>query len=430
VASVIGRSFFYRILSEVAATDDMDNRLDYLKTIQLIRERRRVKEIEYLFKHALAQEAAYESILVQKRKAIHLKVAQSIETIFKERLREFYGMLAFHYSKGEDAEKTEEYLIKAGEEALKSSGSSEALHYYQEALGLYLKKFGDTADPEKVAMIQKNIAYAYYNRGQLGEALAYFDKVLAFYGVKANRVSISGLFKLLYRFLYLLSALYTPFIRGKKPPSDRDREIIRLLFDRDECLTVFDNKRFFLEYIINSNLFIPFDLSSVKKGPEKFMGLSATFSYGGLSFRLSKKILMLVKENVNRNDPYYVLFYELCAVLHDCLSGDWKFSIEYDDDLVNQNLKNIGVLILAYLSFYVRKRIERGSYAGAKELVTKLAEIGNVYEHELSMVQKYREKTILLIKWGKIREAWSRQRRGSNLFIKQTMIGICFTCIP
>jgi len=73
--------------------------------------------------------------------------------------------------------------------------------------------------------------------------------VLAFYGVKANRLSVSSIFKLLFRFLYLLAALYTPFIRGKKPPSDRDREIIRLIFDRDECLTILDIKRLFFEYI-------------------------------------------------------------------------------------------------------------------------------------------------------------------------------------
>ena len=419
VASVIGRSFFYRILSEVAATDDMDNRLDYLKTIQFIRERRRVEEIEYLFKHALAQEAAYESILVRKRKALHLKVAQSIETVFQERLREFYGMLAFHYGKGEDEEKTQEYLIKAGEEALKSSGSSEALHYYQEALGLYLKKFGDTADPEKIAMLEKNIAIAYYNRGQFGQALTCFDKVLTFYGVKANRVSVSGIFKLLFRFLYLLAALYTPFIRGKKPPSDRDREIIRLIYDRDECLLPLDNKRFFFEYIINSNLFIPFDLSSVKKGPDKFLGLSLMFSYGGISFRLSKKILMLVKEKVNRADPFSVLVYEVCGVMHDALSGDWSFNNEYDDDLVNQNLKKTGSLIPGYLGFHFRKRMERGFYAGAKELVTKLAEIGNVYEHEFSIVQKYRLKTFLLMKWGKIREALIEAEEGIE-FIRKT----------
>ncbi|NIN01659.1 MAG: hypothetical protein GTO24_27240, partial [candidate division Zixibacteria bacterium] len=48
-----------------------------MKEIQLIRERRRMGELEYLFKHALAQEAAYESILPLKRKELHRKVAGS-----------------------------------------------------------------------------------------------------------------------------------------------------------------------------------------------------------------------------------------------------------------------------------------------------------------------------------------------------------------
>jgi predicted ATPase len=150
-----------------------------LKEIQLIRERKRMEELEYLFKHALAQEAAYESILVQKRKELHLEVAHSIEKVFREKLYEFYGMLAFHYSRGEDQENAEEYLIKAGEEALKSSASSEALYYYREALNLYLKKCGDAADPGKVAMLEKNIALALYNRGQYLEAPEYFDRTLA-----------------------------------------------------------------------------------------------------------------------------------------------------------------------------------------------------------------------------------------------------------
>ena len=72
VASVIGRNFFYRILTEVASNiEEIDRRLGYLKEIQLIRERKRMEELEYLFKHALAQEAAYESILIQRRKELH-----------------------------------------------------------------------------------------------------------------------------------------------------------------------------------------------------------------------------------------------------------------------------------------------------------------------------------------------------------------------
>jgi predicted ATPase len=108
VASVIGRSFFYRVLTEVAKTvEDIDNRLSYLKEVQLIRERRRMEELEYLFKHALAQEAAYDSILHQKRRELHLRVAESIEKVFREKLPEFYGMLAYHYSMGENLESFE-----------------------------------------------------------------------------------------------------------------------------------------------------------------------------------------------------------------------------------------------------------------------------------------------------------------------------------
>ena len=73
VASVIGRSFFYRILADVIShVDGLDDKLEYLKQIQLIRERIQMNELEYLFKHALAQEAAYESTLLQQRKQLHL----------------------------------------------------------------------------------------------------------------------------------------------------------------------------------------------------------------------------------------------------------------------------------------------------------------------------------------------------------------------
>ncbi len=44
-----------------------------------------MEEVEYLFKHALVQEVAYQSILHQKRMELHLKVANSIEKIFNER---------------------------------------------------------------------------------------------------------------------------------------------------------------------------------------------------------------------------------------------------------------------------------------------------------------------------------------------------------
>ncbi|MEJ2098204.1 MAG: hypothetical protein P8Y38_14060, partial [Deltaproteobacteria bacterium] len=211
IASVIGRTFFYRILAGVAGTiENLDGQLSYLKEIQLLRERERIGETEYIFKHALVQEAAYGSILPLKRKKLHLKVAQSIEKVFSERIHDFYGMLAYHYSRGENLEMTEEYLIKAGEEALRSSASNEALHYYQEALNLYLKNTGKDADPAKIAMLEKNIALALYNRGQYVEGVKYFDKALSFYWGKLPKLQIATFFKILAAFLHLLISLYIP----------------------------------------------------------------------------------------------------------------------------------------------------------------------------------------------------------------------------
>ena len=191
IAAVIGRNFFYRILTEVAKpVEDIDRRLSYLKEIQLIEERKRMEEVEYLFKHAIAQEAAYESILQKKRKELHLKVAESIEKVFREKLPEFYGMLAYHYSKGENLAKSEEYLIEAGKEALRSSASYEALNFYQQGLKLYQKKYGAAADPEKVALFEKNIALALFNKGQYESALTYFDGVLERWGAGSPKNKI------------------------------------------------------------------------------------------------------------------------------------------------------------------------------------------------------------------------------------------------
>ena len=226
IASIIGRNFFDCILKEVAASiEDIDNKLAYLKDLQLIRDRIRMEELEYFFKHALAQEAAYESTLLQQRKALHLKVAQSIEKLFQERLYEFYGLLAFHYSQADDLEKAEEWMTMAGEEALRSSASSEALHYYQEALRLYQDKSGQTADPDKLAYFEKNIAIALFNKSQWVEALKYIERVLDRWGAPIPKKGPAAMVRCIGNFLVVIKALYVGQHKSRKVPDERDNEI-------------------------------------------------------------------------------------------------------------------------------------------------------------------------------------------------------------
>ena len=143
VASVIGRSFMRSILSGVAVrVSGLDDKLDLLKDIHFIREQKRSDDTEFFFEHVVTQEVIYRSILLQTRKTIHAAVGRAIEELYQDRIGEVSAVLAFHYGQGDDLDKAEVFLIKAGNAALESSASSEALNLYHEALQLYLAKAG------------------------------------------------------------------------------------------------------------------------------------------------------------------------------------------------------------------------------------------------------------------------------------------------
>ena len=123
-------------------TGSWTEHLDELQAVELIREKQAAPELEYIFKHALAQEATYESILLQKRRELHAAVGQAIETLFADRLEEFYSLLAYHYAKAEAWEKAQEYLFKAGDQAGRMAADAEALAHYQQAMAAYARLWG------------------------------------------------------------------------------------------------------------------------------------------------------------------------------------------------------------------------------------------------------------------------------------------------
>ncbi|MGD9329712.1 MAG: adenylate/guanylate cyclase domain-containing protein [Desulfobacterales bacterium] len=405
-ASVIGRSFFYKVLTEVGGTiEDIDSRLSYLKNIQLIRDRRRMEELEYLFKHALAQEVAYESILVQSRKEIHLQVANSIEKVFKDKLHEFYGMLAYHYSKGEDFAKAEEYMIKAGEEALRSSASREALNYYKEALALYQNIYGKKADPEKIALIEKNIAIALYNKGD-EDALIYFDIVLSRWGINSPQNKLLVQIKLVFNLLKVIPQLYIPSKKIKKTPTSRDNEIFDLSFRKVKLLSIIDPKRQFADVIGLIKESLGFDLRLVEHGFILLLTGSAFFSYSGISFGISDRFLAHAENGINKKDLKELLFLNVCKSIHNCSSGNWDYFQEYDDILLEENLK-LGNLweVITYNIFHCIVKLEQGEFKTAYPLIEKLANIADSYEYEPARAHKLARETQYLIQCRRLYQA-------------------------
>jgi len=133
-ASVIGREFAFSILQTIV---EMENELkSYLLTLQgmeFIYEKNLFPELEYIFKHALTQEVAYNSLLQKRRKEIHEKIGLTIEKVYSIRLEEYYEMLAYHYCKGEDTDKAIIYCKLAGEKAKRNFAHREAYSFFKMA---------------------------------------------------------------------------------------------------------------------------------------------------------------------------------------------------------------------------------------------------------------------------------------------------------
>jgi predicted ATPase len=146
VASVIGRDFAFRILQTITGLrEELKAYLLNLQGLEFIYEKSFFPELEYIFKHTLTQEVAYNSLLHKKRKEIHGKIGKAIEQIYTERLEEFYEMLAYHFVQGEVWDKAVTYLRKAGGRAMMKSAYVEAMAHLRKGLEL-LQTLPETAE--------------------------------------------------------------------------------------------------------------------------------------------------------------------------------------------------------------------------------------------------------------------------------------------
>jgi predicted ATPase len=127
--AVIGKEFPFGLLKMVAegGEEDLRGRLSHLQAGEFIYEQPAFPEPEYTFKHALTQEVAYGSLLVERRRPLHERTARAIEELYGDRLDEHYGELAHHYGRTENTPKAIEYLYLAGEQAVQRSAYADAV---------------------------------------------------------------------------------------------------------------------------------------------------------------------------------------------------------------------------------------------------------------------------------------------------------------
>jgi class 3 adenylate cyclase/tetratricopeptide (TPR) repeat protein len=138
LAATLGRVFSHELLAAVSSLDAaaLEKALDQLIDAELIYQRGAPPEIIYEFKHALVQDAAYNSLLRSKRQQLHKEIAKTLEERFRETIETTPELLAYHYRAAALPAKAFPYAMRAGEDAVRRYAATEARARFQEALDL------------------------------------------------------------------------------------------------------------------------------------------------------------------------------------------------------------------------------------------------------------------------------------------------------
>jgi predicted ATPase len=123
-----------------------------LELAEFIYEKPAVGDIEYNFKHALTQEVAYNSLLIERRKLIHERAGQALESTFAGHLEDHLDELAHHYSRSNNTGKAVDYLGRAGQRALRRSAYADAIGRLTAAIDL-LGRLSESPDRIQTELI-------------------------------------------------------------------------------------------------------------------------------------------------------------------------------------------------------------------------------------------------------------------------------------
>jgi class 3 adenylate cyclase/predicted ATPase len=136
--AVVGRESPLGLLRQVVfdSSAQLEQALGELRSAEFIYEQPAAGDNEYVFKHALTQEVAYNSLLIERRKQLHERVGQVIEKLYPNQLEDHVATLAHHYSHSDNVEQAIEYLGRAGLQAIRRSANAEAINNLTAAIDL------------------------------------------------------------------------------------------------------------------------------------------------------------------------------------------------------------------------------------------------------------------------------------------------------
>jgi class 3 adenylate cyclase/predicted ATPase len=179
LGSVLGREFAYDMISALAGIEEemLQSGLGQLVVDELLYQRGRPPRSRYLFKHALIQDAAYQSLLKRTRQQYHQQVAKLLEDRFPEVASTQPELVAHHYTEGNCPAQAIAYWHRAGMAAARQSANVEAIDQFRRGLALVeaLPDMRERAEREldlQMALGPALFATKTYNHPDVGRAYA------------------------------------------------------------------------------------------------------------------------------------------------------------------------------------------------------------------------------------------------------------------
>jgi class 3 adenylate cyclase/predicted ATPase len=162
MGAVLGREFAYEMLRAVVGLDEpqLQSGLEQLVADELLYQRGRLPRSKYIFKHALIQDAAYQSLLKRTRQDCHRRVAQLLEKQFPETVESHPDLVAHHYTEGAEPARAVEYWRRAGERARGLSANHEAIAYFSRGIDSLAQLPDDEERSRTELSLQLSIGHA------------------------------------------------------------------------------------------------------------------------------------------------------------------------------------------------------------------------------------------------------------------------------
>jgi class 3 adenylate cyclase len=188
VASVIGRSFAYRLLHDVypiiADRPTLADQLEGLQRRSLVLPETPEQELAWMFKHVITRDVAYELMVRAQRRALHQAIAEWYEQHHAAQLPGFYPLLAYHWSRTDETAKAVRFQGLAGERALASGAYREAVLFLTAALERDPppSKDGGEAAQFRRAGWERQLAEAHLGFGNTGEGRLHLARALELLG--------------------------------------------------------------------------------------------------------------------------------------------------------------------------------------------------------------------------------------------------------